>query len=440
MFKSLHSEFEKKDTDLYKFQQRKGFSKYILIRSLDINTLKEIIKDQTGNDAKSSKQDELYKELFDTDITIDKLIEHILKKYPEEREYRLEQEKHLPAIIENFGDVKCGIRNDNMNDVAKALVRDKSILSKKELDRRVNELLQGTIKGYLLWQYYNQVTNDLIEHIVNDHPSVIPTIRKIHDVDFFLKINDEIVPFDLKITHISNDFFDKYTKGIELNIDNKCNITDDYCINDRSHGELEQIKNLYKVTKEKRLPKMTGQSKEDLKNNLTSLGIEEINQELSALEELKEIKTYYSQIKLKYDLPNMSKLSQQGMVDILLKYNQTETEKLLEQLIAKRRTCIKQLETDRKILEWWNYKNQGERLFKNNNRFFVFLAYRNSFEDARPLKGNVDSLKNLISRQLDAISNGQELNTINYYYDKDKNLKGSYTINATSVIYASEII
>ena len=79
------------------------------------------------------------------------------------------------------------IRNDDLNETAKELVRDKSIQSKADLEKKVDEVFDTTIRGYILWQYYNQVTNDLIEHIFNDHENVIPTLRKIKYVDFLIK-------------------------------------------------------------------------------------------------------------------------------------------------------------------------------------------------------------------------------------------------------------
>ena len=442
MFKELHDAFENKTGDLFILQEKTGFSKYILIRSLDTPTLKKIILDKTNSDAIASKQDDLYKELYDIDISIDELVNYIKEEYPEVRNKRKEQEEHLPAIISKFTEVKCGIRNDNMNDVAKALVRDKSIENKGELDRRIDSLLNGTIKGYILWQYYNQVTNDLIEHIVNDHNNVIPTIRKIHDVDFFVRVGDKIIPFDLKITHISNDFFDLYSKGLvsksDSNQDYNCKENDDYCVCKNGYGELEQIKQLYKVVKDSYdLPNIGKQTKDDFITNLKNKNIEGVDEKLETLSELSEIKKYYKEVKENNALPTMSSLDRQGLINILLRENESAITELLTSLIAKRQSCLSELKTNRKMLEWWNYKFQGERLFKNNNRFFVFLAYLDSFEDARPLKGNVDELKVIIDAKLDEICNLQNLNTINYFYEKDRTLKGPYKINSTSVIYTA---
>jgi hypothetical protein len=91
-----------------------------------------------------------------------------------------------------------------------------------------------------------------------------------------------------------------------------------------------------------------------------------------------------------------------------------------------------------KSVEWWNYKYQGERLFKNNNRFFVFLAYTNSFKDARPLKGNLEDIAKKVSGKLNTIANGK-FNTNKYYYTKDRGLEGAYKVLSTSILVTDKI-
>ena len=91
------------------------------------------------------------------------------------------------------------------------------------------------------------------------------------------------------------------------------------------------------------------------------------------------------------------------------------------------------MDSELKSVEWLNYKYQGERLFKNNNRFFVFLSYKDMFDDARPLKGNLEAIKAKVTGKLDNIVSG-EFNNIKYYYDKDKGLEGEYEVNSTSVL------
>lgn len=187
MFEQLHTKFEKKETDLYNLQQEEGFSRYILVRSLANEHLKELILKYSDEDIITTKTEELYSKLYYSVATEDEIILYIKTKYPEVREYRKIQEEFLPQIINEFTDVKCGIRNDDLNETAKRLVRDKTIESKADLEKKVDEVFDTTIRGYILWQYYNQVTNDLVEHIFNDHENVIPTLRKIKYVDFLIK-------------------------------------------------------------------------------------------------------------------------------------------------------------------------------------------------------------------------------------------------------------
>lgn len=383
MFKEIHKQFERKETDLHKLQQLDGFSRYILIRSLGNDHLKELIKSYTGEDLKKGRAEELYERLYLSKINEEEIIDYIRSKYPEVRAERKEQEEHLPSIIKEFGSVKCGVRNDNLNDTAKDLVRDKSIKTKADLEEKVDDLLSGTIRGYILWQYYNQVTNDLIEHIFNDHESVIPTLRKIKYVDFMVKVENKIIPFDLKITHISDEYFDLYKKGLTY----KNNERDSYSVG-HSKSEIETIKD------------------------------------------------YYKSVKKSLDLPNYGGLKKIEIIEILKEKGNAETHDFINKVLSERQVIVSEIEEDLRSVEWWNYKYQGERLFKNNNRFFVFLAYKSQFEDARPLKGNLEAIADKVGSKLNAIPNG-DFNTINYYYQKDKGLEGAYEVNSTSVLVTS---
>jgi hypothetical protein len=380
MFKDLHREFENKTTDLFELQKKDNFSRYLLIRSLDREHLKELIEKHTGEKIKTGKFEDFYEKLFDSKITNDEIIEYINTEYPKVKELRQEQEEYLPEIIKDFGEVKCGIRNDNLNDTAKELVRDKSIKDKGDLEEKISDLLENRIKGYLLWQYYNQVTNDLIEHIFNDHQNVIPTLRKIRFVDFLVKKGDKIIPFDLKITHISDDYFDLHKKGIVSAPENS---NDSFSI-DNNPSEQEIIKEKYK------------EYKRDL------------------------------------DLPNYGGLSKIELLKILSEQND-ELNKFVEEMTNDRNQMIEEIEQNLLPVEWWNYKYQGERLFKNNNRFFVFLAFKNSFEDARSLKGKLELIEEKVKQKLDSIIR-DDINTIKYYYTKDRGLQGAYEINSVSIL------
>ncbi len=380
MFSTLHKNFEKSDVDLVEMQSQSGFSRYLLIRSLEKEHLSELLLEQLGD--KFQKGKDLYEQLFNSEISIDRLITYIREKYPAVRKERLAQESHLPKIIANFGQVKCGIRNDDLNDLTKELVRDKTISSKPELEAKIKQLLDGRVFGYILWQYYNQVTNDLIEHCINDHPKIIPTLRKIRYVDFMVLIDGKIVPFDLKITHISDDYFDLFSRGIKSS--NLLETGDDFEITD-------------------------------------------------APSELEAIKKFYKSMKGPHSLPNYGGMKKPELLTTIDAINSPESKTFVQLKLTERKRMVQTIKTNLHSLEWWNYKYQGERLFKNNNRFFVFLAYENSFEDARPLKGKIEFISAAVSEKLNELALGI-YNKIHYNYTKDKGLAGKYVANSKSVL------
>ena len=379
-FKELNKRFEK-ELDLSILQKEKIFSRYILIRSLGEEHICEILN---NNNIKplSKRKDDLFEQLFNTKIGNQEIISYIKDKYPQIRQQRHEEEAHLPEIIKNFEVVSCGIRNDNLNEESKKLVRNKSIASMEELNSAIDDLLQNKVKGYLLWEYYNQATNDLIEHLFNDNENVIPTLRKIKYVDFMIEINGEIVPFDLKITHISDDYFNCLSSGLTP---------------DGNHDS-------YHVG--------------------------------SSVNEFQQIKDYYRSIKRTYNLPNYGDLKKSEIIEVLKSKHISAIDEKLNEFYLKRLDMVNSLEQNKKSIEWWNYKFQGERLFKNNNRFYIFLVYDDSFDDARPLKGKIELIADKVKTELNKLKNG-EYNIIKYYYDKEQSKSGAYEIISTSVLISS---
>ena len=78
----------------------------------------------------------------------------------------------------------------------------KAIDSYDTLISKFNTEINHAVQGYVLSSWYNHWSSVLIEHIFKSHPSVLPTVGKIKNVDFF--IND--IPFDLKVTYFPNEY------------------------------------------------------------------------------------------------------------------------------------------------------------------------------------------------------------------------------------------
>lgn len=379
-FDILNDMFEK-GKDFYKMFNQYGDDaiRYALLRSLDNSTIEEFIGDRI--DTSSTKN--LLKNAYNSNVTIEEIENYIMSKKDEILEERRFNEEILLSIVEEMDVVNCGIRNDQVNDIIKPFVRNKNFTSLEEMTTTLDNNLVPRIRNYVYWSYFNQLSNDLIENSFYSHPSILPTLRKIHDIDFFIKIDNKIIPFDLKITHISDEFFNKYSEGL-VSSD-----TNDSFISNENENEIQIIKKIYK------------------------------------------------RFKKALNLPNYGKLSKLELLTILKEQNNDEINNNLITIFENRSSMINDINNNITTLEWWNYKYQGERLFSNNNRFFVFLAHKNSFEDGKDLKKNIVEIRDKIKNKLDNLTLA-DVHTIRYIYEKENKVNGNYVINCISILITKE--
>lgn len=379
-FDTLNNLFETKK-DFHKMFTTYGDDaiRYALLRSLDNSNIKEFLK----NKIDTSDTKKLLCNAYNSDVTIDDIVKFIMSKKEDILQVRKMNEKFLISIVEDMDVVNCGIRNDQVDDIIKPFVRNKEFTSLDDMTSELDNKLLPRIRNYVYWSYFNQLSNDLIENSFYMHPSIIPTLRKIHDIDFFIKVEDKIIPFDLKITHISDDFFNTYSEG--LNESNK----DD---------------------------------------SFESIGNES---------EFKKIKDIYKNAKNSFNLPNYGGLGKLEMLEILKEQNNAEINDEMELIYKNRLNMVNEISKNIKPLEWWNYKFQGERLFSNNNRFFVFLTHKSVFRDGKDLKKDVNDIRDSITRKLDTLTLN-DIHEIKYIYEKDQRVNGNYTINCVSILVAKE--
>lgn len=153
--------------------------------------------------------------------------------------------------------------------------------------------------------------------------------------------------------------------------------------------------------------------------------------------ELKKIKNIYKEVKDEYNLPNFGGLNKLELIEILKDQNSEIINKQLDEIYDERFKMIQEVSNDTTTLEWWNYKYQGERLFSNNNRFFVFLAHEKDFKDGKDLKKDITSIRDSITNKLDHLTLN-DIHQIKYIYEKDKKVNGNYTINCISILVTKE--
>lgn len=384
LFKDIYKEFETTHdiSNFYrKYSDNDVSTRFLLIRSLDSNNLDDLYFETSGEHFDKVPAEDKYKLVFESSLSNDRILEYIKAQREEMIEKRTQENKGLDLLVQEFGSVSCGLRNDKVDDIIKRFVRDKSIKEYAVFKDKLENEIISKIHNYVEWSFYNQITNDLIEMFFVQHPRIIPTLRKIHDIDFFVELDNKIIPFDLKITHISDSFFDMYSAGIEIN-----NEIDDYKPVNAHKSEIEIIKDFYKsIKREFDLPGYSGLNKSEI---------------LAILEDIKAVPA---------------------------------VQNFLNEIYAERESNVRAISRELRKLEWWNYKYQGERLFCNNNRMFVFLTYLDSFKDGRPLKGKLSEIGDAIHELLDNLTEGN-IHRTNYVYEKETNLNGNYSALCLSIL------
>ncbi len=330
----------------------------------------------------------LTKKAFESSVTIPEILEYIESKRAELIRAREAELDGLPDVLAGFPIVSCGLRNDKVDDIVKAFVRNKSLKTIEQLFSELDDSLLPRIRQYCLWSYFNQTSNDIIELFFLKHPAVVPTLRKIHDIDFFIKVDNKIVPFDLKFTHISDSYFDLASQGISRN--HFEDIYDDFTINENSEtNELKRIKSFYR--------KLIRSDRE-------------------------------------LNLPNYGGLSKAELLNLLSSSGNQSAEMFVQEITEQHKNYVPRNAEELYPLEWWNYKYQGQRLFCNNNRLYIFLAYTDKFMDGRELKGKTEAIGQKINELLNGIIN-DHIHAVHYHYDREAALIGDYEALSLSTIY-----
>lgn len=167
----------------------------------------------------------------------------------EKLEYVLSAEEITSTAIENFikqtFEIQLSERNHSSEQLIKELnkVQDfdwggsfgnsletnivnnyvKKTTSYGELNRKIENELLVSLRGYTINSWYNHWTSILIEDLFKEHSKVLPTIGLIKKIDFFI----DGTPYDLKVTYFPEALMKEKLKdkdfGVELTkVKQKC--------------------------------------------------------------------------------------------------------------------------------------------------------------------------------------------------------------------------
>jgi len=189
---------------------------FLKIRSLKKKNLQElclkklIIKE---NDEKKLNEWEL-REIVFKNFNHKEINDFIKKNF--ESEFSEEEIEIISKELENVEEHAPTVFLDSFDSVLKRTVRNKKIMHLLELRKNIKENLITRLGSYVEWSWFNQKSNDLIEEIFNEHTKILPTIRKVRGVDFFINLKEQSIPVDLKLTFLPKEFSSIYIKNKKM--------------------------------------------------------------------------------------------------------------------------------------------------------------------------------------------------------------------------------
>jgi hypothetical protein len=131
--------------------------------------------------------------LLDKFILCEYQAERLMRKF---NETKLISELYKMKVFDWGGLYQNNLEKTIVNNYVKK-IQDFDLLNKK-----IENEIHLSMRGYVQSSWFNHWTSILIEDIFKDHNKVIPTVGLIKKVDFFV---DEI-PFDLKVTYFPEGY------------------------------------------------------------------------------------------------------------------------------------------------------------------------------------------------------------------------------------------
>lgn len=166
---------------------------------------KELMVDfcvQNGIDCTNVKGAALFEHIYRSNPQEKVIDQFIAQKYTAERAERKVNETKLVSELYKMKVLDWG--GIYQNNLEKSIVDNyiKKIKDFDLLNKKIENDIHASMRGYVQSSWFNHWTSILIEDIFKDHKKVIPTVGLIKKVDFFISN----VPFDLKVTYFPEGY------------------------------------------------------------------------------------------------------------------------------------------------------------------------------------------------------------------------------------------
>jgi len=190
------------DDKIRELSQDLGGLRFLKLRSLSRTGYMERLASDCSLPHSSLTGDNLFRSLYNSEITVEQIERTIRTIYSEERANRIQGEDELVSELYKVNVFDWG--GLHQNSLEKTIVDNyvKKIRSYDQLCDCVENELHNSMRGYVLCSWYNHWTSRIIEDIFRDHAQILPAVGLIKKIDFFFKD----VPFDLKVTYMPEGF------------------------------------------------------------------------------------------------------------------------------------------------------------------------------------------------------------------------------------------
>lgn len=189
-----------------------GSNYWLKLRSI---SRKELLKEfctLAKLNSKNIKGGELFKFVYNSNPPEALIDKFIAQKYKAERASRKVNETKLVSELFKMKVFDWG--GLYQNNLERTIVDNyvKKIRDFDMLNKKIENEIHASMRGYVQCSWYNHWTSILIEDIFKDHKKVVPTVGLVKKIDFF--IGD--IPFDMKVTYFPDGFMAEKRKATGL--------------------------------------------------------------------------------------------------------------------------------------------------------------------------------------------------------------------------------
>jgi len=163
-------------------------------------------------DCSNIKSSQLFEQIYNAKPDEKIIDEFIQNRYKAERAIRKMAEPKLVSELYKLNVLDWGglYQNNLERNIVDNYV--KKINDFDVLNKKIENEIHSSMRGYVQSSWYSHWTSILIEDIFKDHKKVIPTVGLIKKVDFFISNT----PFDLKVTYFPEGYMLAKRKSLGL--------------------------------------------------------------------------------------------------------------------------------------------------------------------------------------------------------------------------------